>query len=284
MALGLVAGSRGPEAEVSTGFQLLLFSVDPRLIRLAVASGVAGIMVDWEQLGKATRQASADTEINRNGVDELRRVRRATEALVVCRLNGYGPWTEEEVEQAIGGGADEVLVPMVRSPREVEQVLRLVRGRCGVGILVETIEGVRRAEELGRLPLSRVYVGLNDLAIERRTPTIFAALIDGTVERVRPWFSATFGFGGLTLPELGRPIPCRLLLGEMVRLGSGFSFLRRSFHRDVAGRDPGEEVARILEAVEAARRRSPEAVARDRRDLELAILKASEPRRQLHPA
>lgn len=64
---------------------------------------------------------------------------------------------------------------------------------------------------------------------------IFRAVSDGTVERVQRHFSIPFGFGGLTLPERGNPIPCRLLIGEMIRLSCNFSFLRRPFFRDTGG-------------------------------------------------
>jgi len=126
-------------------------------------------------------------------------------------------------------------------------------------------------KELARLPVSRVYVGLNDLAIERKTPNIFTAVADGTVERIRRAFPVPFGFGGLTLPDRGHPIPCRLLIGEMARLPCDFSFLRRSFHRDIQGRVLAVEIPRLLEALQQARLRSPETVARDQSDLKQAI-------------
>jgi hypothetical protein len=154
---------------------------------------------------------------------------------------------------------------------EVAAVLGWGNGRCGVGILVETVDAVWQVEELARLPLSRVYVGLNDLAIERNAPNLFTALTDGTVERIQRSCHVPFGFGGLTLPERGYPIPCRLLIGEMARLNCDFSFLRRSFYRDIRDRDLAVEVPRILEAIRQARLRSPEAIARDRRELELAV-------------
>jgi len=249
----------------------MLFSTRPEIIRPAVAAGVKGIIVDWEHIGKEARQAYADTQINHDTPDDLRRVRACTDARIICRVNRYTPLTAHEVEQAIEAGADEILLPMVQSLEEVEAVLRQVGGRCGVGILVETLSAAEIAGDLARLPLARVYVGLNDLAIERGTPNIFTAVADGTLERIRRAFRVPFGFGGLTLPERGYPIPCRLLIGEMARLDCRFSFLRRSFHRDMRGRDSAVEVPRILEAVARARRRSPEAIARDRRDLEAAI-------------
>ena len=186
----------------------------------------------------------------------------------MCRLNRFGPRTAEEVDEALAAGADELLLPMVRSAQEVEFVLAHVDGRADTGILVETLAAVGAAAELARLPLSRVYVGLNDLAIERGTPSIFAPLADGLLGELRERFAAVrFGFGGLTLPDAGAPVPCRLLIGEIARLRADFTFLRRSFYRDVAGRNVEEEVPRILAAVEAAFAREPEAEARDREEL-----------------
>ena len=97
----------------------------------------------------------------------------------ICRINSYGTTTIDEVESAIQAGADEILIPMVRRLYDVEQVLMQVRERCKVGILLETIAATQIAPELARLPLARVYVGLNDLGIERRTPNIFTAIADG---------------------------------------------------------------------------------------------------------
>jgi hypothetical protein len=254
---------------------LMLFSTNPKLIIRAVEAGVDGVIVDWEYIGKASRQARADTQVNRDTVDDLRRVRASTDGLVICRIDGFGRTTEVEVEEAIHAGADELLLPMVRSKNEVETVLDYVGGRCRLGILVETVEAVTLTEYFAHLPLSRVYVGLNDLAIERGTPNIFAALIDGTVERIRHHFSFPFGFGGLTLPDLGYPIPCRLLIGEMARLNCNFSFLRRSFHRDIQDRNLNIEIPRISTALQEARLRSSESIAEDRRALEAAIRNAS---------
>jgi hypothetical protein len=252
-------------------FGCLLFSTSPAFIRLAVAAGVDGIIVDFESRGKQQRQLVADTEINHNTIEDLCQVRACTRARVICRINGYGETIAEEIEGVIEAGADEILLPMVRSPEEVEAVLDRVEGRCGVGILVETVAAVESVEELARLPLSRVYVGLNDLAIERKKRNIFSAVVDGTVERIRGPFRVPFGFAGLTLPDCGSPIPCRLLIGELARLDCDFSFLRRAFHRDIRGRDLAIEVPRIREAIRQARLRTPAEIDRDWHELREAI-------------
>ena len=251
-------------------FSLLLFSIDPAFIREAVRAGVEGIVVDWECAGKRERQRGADTEVNRHSVEDLRRVRAATDGLIVCRINNSGA-TAAEIEQAIDAGADELLIPMVRGMREVEAVLDRVRGRCRVGILIETKDAVMLAPRLCALPLSRVYVGLNDLAIDRGAPNIFRAVLDGTVERVRRACPLPFGFGGLTLPDCGRPIPCRLLIAEMARLDTDYSFLRRSFYRDVHRGSIAHDVARMLDAVATARTRGPARILQDHAELDAAI-------------
>ena len=252
-------------------FELLLFAVDPTRVAAADRAGANAIVVDWERLGKHDRQADADTEINHHTQDDLRTVRAHFSGNVICRLNAVGPWTEGELTAAIDGGADEVLVPMVRSAEQVEWVLGLAAGRCGVGILVETEEAVAAARELAQLPLARVYVGLNDLAIERGASSIFAAVRDRTVERVREQFTSPFGFGGLTSPGCGSPVPSRLIAAELARLGCDFSFLRRSFARDSAGKPLAPELERIRRMVGDAFARPAAAVERDRAELASAI-------------
>lgn len=252
-------------------FELLLFTTDVETVREAVRAGVDGIIVDWECLGKRARQAGADTQVNADTLDDLRRVRRTTDARVVCRVNAVGTETAREVRAAITAGADELLVPMVRSVQALERVLELAGDRCAVGALVETADAVREAPAIAALPLSRIYVGLNDLAIDRGTPSIFTALGDGTVADVARACRGPFGFAGLTLPDRGQPIPCRLLIAEMTRLGSDFTFLRRSYRRDVRPGAQGDAVRRIRSALAEARTRSEAAITRDHDQLLAAI-------------
>ena len=259
--------------------QLFAFSTGPDFARRIVDAGASGVVVDWENRGKRTRQAGAETQVNADTPDDLAKVRAATGGRVLCRVNGWGPWTAAEIDLAVSLGADEVLLPMVRRPAEVDGARDAVAGRCGLAILVETTDAVRQAEELLRRPLCRVYVGLNDLMIDRGARSLFAPLVDGTVERVSATAAAAgipFGVAGLTLPEAGRPVPCRLLLGALTSLGASFTFLRRSFHADIAGREVAQEVPRILDALDAARRRSDDKVAADRAELAALIGSLSE--------
>jgi hypothetical protein len=201
-------------------------------------------------------------------------MREATDGRVLCRINGFGPWTPAEVDEAVARGADEILLPMVRTPREVDRTLEAVRGRCGLGILVETQDAVHRVRELARRPLSRVYLGLNDLRIDRRSDNLFVPLVDGTADAVRAQVPGRFGVAGLTLPGGGAPVPSTLLAAELVRLGADFTFLRRAFTADVAGRDPAVEVPRLLDSLEELRR-APRYLAAERRAEFVAVVGAT---------
>ena len=257
----------------STTFQMYLFSTDKGVILPAVAAGVAGLVIDWEIKGKHERQRWADTQISSDTVEDLRSVRSWTDATIICRINPITKFTDykKEIMQAIDNGADEILIPMVRTMAQIESVLDFVQGRCAVGILIETMAAARIAGELGTLPLKRVYVGLNDLAIDRGKDNIFSAIEDGTVETIRKHLTIPFGFAGLTLPDKGVPIPAPYLYNEMARLQCAFTFLRRSFLRDTHGQDLERVVPAMWAALEEAFRISESRREKIYRDLALRI-------------
>ena len=250
---------------------LFVFTADPRRAFAVVAAGAAGVIVDWERRDKARRQEGADTQINEDTAEDLARVRAATAGRVLCRVNGPGPWTPDEIALAADLGADEVLLPMVRTAGDVDLALDAAAGRCGVGILIETRDAVDRVGELTERPLSRVYVGLNDLRIDRGADMLFEPLVDGTVEAVRSAVTVPFGVAGLTRPDAGSPVPSRLLAAELVRIGADFTFLRRSFHADTAGRNLSVEIPRIQAGCAAAGRRTASRIFADRAELVAAV-------------
>jgi hypothetical protein len=254
---------------------LVLLEAREEGARRAVEAGIAALIVDLETRGKQERQRGADTEINADRVEALAGLAAAGVARRFCRINGWGPWSAGEIEGALAHGATHLFLPMVRSPGEVERFVAAVGGRAAAGILIETVDAVARAAEFGALGLAHVYVGLNDLRLDRGSSSLFAPLADGTVERVRRALpELAFGVAGVTVVDGGSPIPCRLLLAEMARLGCAFSFLRRSFRREVAGRDVATEIGRIRALWRELEARAAGAVERDRRELLAAIAAA----------
>lgn len=247
--------------------ELALFEKRPGPVARALDAGLGTFFVDMEWRGKEGRQIDSDTEINRDVAADASALRALGAPRVWCRIDRFGPWTSGEILQAIAAGVDLIFLPMVEHPREVEAVLRQIGGGVPLGILIETPAAIERVGDLVALPLAAVYVGLNDLAISRHTP-LFAALADGTVDTVREAVDgrAPFGVAGVTRLGGGRPIPSALLLAELARLRCDFSFLRRSFRREVldSAVDLPTEVAAIQRAWAALRRRDGAEVERDR--------------------
>ena len=132
---------------------LLVFTPDAARAAAVVEAGAAGVILDWERRGKARRQQGQDTQINEDTAADLAAVRSAVPATgrgrVLCRVNGAGPWTAHEVQVAVELGADEVLLPMVRTAADVDLALDAVAGRCGLGVLVETQAAVDVVREAG---------------------------------------------------------------------------------------------------------------------------------------
>lgn len=247
----------------------------------AVLSSLAGdtrpgarpgaVVIDWERRDKERRQRQARMSIglvpslSHDTYDALPRVTHHLPGIpVICRIDGPGDLAG--VEEAVAGGASEVLVPMVRHEDEVDAVLEHARGRLGVGAMVETVEAVERIDRLVERPLARTYVGLVDLALQRGTASIFAAFHDGVVDHVasRVRGRAPFGVGGLTLPGHGHPVPAMSLAGEIVRVGADFSFLRRSFLQHLGDAAPGDGILAVREMLAALAARPREHVERDR--------------------
>ena len=263
--------SKQPEAN----FDLLLFTHDTIYGGAAVAAGASGVIVDWENRGKEQRQCGHDTEINYATEDDLHRMRAAVRGTVICRINNQPATRVLELLRAADLGANEIWLPMVRRVAEVEECLNVLPRDCRLCILAETPEALALAAEFNQLPLSRVYVGLNDLWISSGRAGLFTALIDGTVEKFRGEYSGVLGFAGVTRPSLGSPIPSRLLLAEMCRLKCGFGVARRAFRRDT----PLAELPTAIDEIHAHMRelagRTPAMIEEDRRDLETSVQRHS---------
>ncbi len=251
--------------------ELFAFACDG-LHRRSAELGFDALIVDLEREGKHHRQSGFDTQISAHTIDDLGAIRSTTDTHIICRIDSMSAGSSRQINDVIFAGADEILVPMVRHPREVEGALELADGRVGVGVMIETVDALRIVENLAELPISRAYLGLNDLWIERRTPNRFTALSDGTADKVSSALGGIpFGVAGLTHPLLGSPLPCRHLVNELSRLGCGFTFLRRAFLAAIAHLPAGEVVADIRAALTVADSRSPFQVDTDRRGAHKAI-------------
>jgi hypothetical protein len=252
--------------------ELMLFENCADQAHKVLPFGISTFLVDWEYSGKVERQNGFDTEIQPAGVDELAAVAAVPGAVTWCRISHHEQERFDDVELAIAAGAHGIFLPMVTNPQQVERFLRRIDGRCDAGILVETSAAVGCVHELATLPINRVYFGLNDFAISRGGGSIFLALLDGSVERAREAFAGrTFGFGGATAIGCGHPVPCARLIEEMARIDCQFSFLRRSYRRDVQQVGVASLTDSLRSYWRHCRERDEAAVRRDRLALELLL-------------
>ena len=254
--------------------ELFLFALDDDLAAAAGRAGLDGVVVDLERRGKHERQLGFDTGVSTQTIDDVRRIRGLTDLPLIVRVDGPGDDLGHRLTAVRDAGADEALVPMVRDAAAVRSCLAAAPDDLPIGVLVERVSAVEDAAAIGRLPLTRVYVGLMDLMVERGSAPPFAALVDGTVDRVRATARQPFGVGGLTAPGHGDPVPARLVAAELVRLRSDFTFLRRSFLRAAADLGVGTAVGRIRRMLEQLEGRAASAIDRDRRALRDRVLGA----------
>lgn len=235
---------------------LVLFSHDPAYARAAVEAGVHAILVDWEFRSKERRQAGFDTEINQGTPTDLAAIRAATRGRIICRINNDAATRRDELRLACELGADEVLLPMVHSLAEVYDCLDVLPADRQLSILAETEESLWMARDFSGMKLGRVYLGLNDLLIQRGRGHLFHPLIDGTMDRFRADYRGPLSVAGVTLPDNGHPIPCRLLMAELARLGCDYGVCRRSFRRDIPLEKLSTGVAAINAEWEVLQRRT----------------------------
>lgn len=257
--------------------KLFLFANEPDLVRQAITAGIDTVIVDWEIKGKRERQSIGEFEIN---LDTPATAQMATSlgACLCVRVNGLGDHTEREIATALDCGAKVIMAPMCRRISDVEAFASVISSRAELLVQIETTELVDRIDELVSVPWDYAHVGLNDLMLSRGAATIWSAVEDGTVESIcRKLRGRRFGFGGITVVDGGIPIPARLIMAEMVRLGCSIGVLRRSFKADIKGRSIVTEVAVLRNFIGSALARTEGETIDDSTELMLAIRHSPKP-------
>lgn len=248
--------------------ELIQITADPALARRCAALPGMRLFVDLERHGKAQRQAGRNSFISTHKLDDVAAVRAAApEAPLMVRLNPWHAGTPGEVEAALARGADRLMLPMFREPRELSAFCACVAGRVPVTALLETAEALASIEDWVATPgLDEVFVGLNDLHLALGLRFMFEPLALGWVDRVAAQARShgrRFGFGGIARLDEGL-LSGRDVLAEHLRLGSQAVILSRTFQRSDAP-EPFEAAVAALRAAESAlARRRPEEVEADR--------------------
>lgn len=239
--------------------KLLFITNSAEIAQFALESGVDRIFIDLEILGKQQRQGHLDTLISRHALRDVARLRPVVpRGALLVRVNPVHDGTEEEVEQVVQSGADIIMLPMFRGPREVETFCSAVGGRARTCLLLETAGAMRSLKDCIAVPgVDEVHIGLNDLHLDLNLRFMFEPLADGFVDDMAAILrgaSVPFGIGGLARVGEGL-LPAEMILGEHARLGSTQAILSRTFHRQAKSvaeirdqMDFGLEVERMRDA------------------------------------
>lgn len=214
----------------------MLITNNAEFARFAVASGVQRIFVDLELIGKKERQGHLNTFISDHTMKDVNKIKTITNGMaeLLVRLNPYNPATEDEVDGAIAGGADILMLPMFTTIEEVKEFCRCVNGRVKIIPLVETYKALKIAVEVAKVPgVSEVFIGLNDLHLDMRLDFMFEIMLNAIFEQHTKAIAALgikFGFGGIARISEGL-LPAELILAEHIRLKSSSVILSRTFNR-----------------------------------------------------
>lgn len=214
--------------------KLMYITNDTNVAKAVQNAGVDRIFIDLEIMGKDERQGHLDTVISRHQMSDVSTIREVIDtADLLVRLNPLYDGTEQEVEEAIGSGADILMLPMFKDSKEVATFVGLVSRRATVSLLLETSEALQNLDEILEIEgIDEIHIGLNDLHLSMERTFMFELLSDGTVEyasRKIKEKKIRFGFGGIA--RIGQGIlPAEKILAEHCRLGSEMAILSRAFH------------------------------------------------------
>lgn len=229
--------------------RMMYISNNEEVAKLAEKAGVDRIWVDLEILHKEERQYEMNTVISRHKVEDVYNIRKVIhKSDLLVRVNPINEGSKEEIEQVIDYGADIIMLPMFKGPREVETFLDLIQKRTRNILLLETKEAVEQLDEILKIPgIDEVHIGLNDLHLSYNESFLFEPLANGLVDQIATKLQKKkipFGFGGIAQIRKGL-LPAELILGEHYRLGSQAVILSRSFC-NVQNTDNLEEVEDVF--------------------------------------
>lgn len=217
---------------------LMYITNRPDIAQIAESAGVNRIFVDMEYIGKSIRQGGMDTVQSHHTLEDVKVIANAiTTSELLVRINPIHKKTDtyisskEEIDIAIANGAKILMLPYFKTVDEVAEFIDIVHGRVKTIPLVETPEAVNAIDDILKLDMDEIFIGLNDLSLGFGKKFMFELLTDGTVEDLCHKFKKRgipYGFGGIASIGKGM-IPSENIIVEHYRLGSSLAILSRSF-------------------------------------------------------
>lgn len=238
----------------------ILINNNPAIVQDAQKAGVARIMVDLESHGKKERQASRTTFLSTHTKEDIAPIRKVvTTAELMVRVNPFHAGTKEEINHAIGEGADLIMLPMITNMDHFQACLDIIGGRAKPMPLVETAYSMAHISHIIENPaIGEVFIGLNDLHLSLGLDFLFEPLGLGLLDWMANHIKAAgkpFGFGGITTLGSGE-LPAERILAEHVRMGSSAVILSSKFAKDLEidkAEGRFERFKKALDAMQQAR-------------------------------
>lgn len=199
---------------------------------IAERYGVDRIWIDLETLGKEERQKGMNTVKSKHTVGDIKKIKPLlTKAEMLVRINPWHNGSEKEIDEVISAGADIIMLPMWKTPAEVENFLKTVNRRCKTTLLLETREAVECLDKvLKHSNMDEIHIGLNDLHLSYGLDFMFEllsmVLLKNSEEDKE--IGIPYGFGGIARLGCG-DLPAERIIMEHYRLGSSRAILSRSF-------------------------------------------------------
>ena len=197
-------------------------------------AGIDRIFIDMEYIGKDERQGGLDTVKNHHTVEDVKNIRAViTTAKILVRVNPIHKGSKEEINAVINAGADFIMLPMWKTPQEVNAFVSIVKGRAKTMLLLETEEARSCLDEVLKTDgIDEIHIGLNDLHLSQHKKFMFELYVDGTVDEIVTKLKAKnikFGIGGVGKVNCDNLLPAEHILCEHYRLGSSMAILARAF-------------------------------------------------------
>lgn len=197
-------------------------------------AGIDRIFIDMEYIGKDERQGGLDTVKNHHTVEDVKNIRAViTTAKILVRVNPIHEGSQEEINAVINAGADFIMLPMWKTPQEVNTFVSIVKGRAKTMLLLETDEARSCLDEVLKTDgIDEIHIGLNDLHLSQHKKFMFELYVDGTVDEIVAKLKAKnikFGIGGVGKVNCDNLLPAEHILCEHYRLGSSMAILARAF-------------------------------------------------------
>ncbi len=197
-------------------------------------AGIDRIFIDMEYIGKDERQGGLDTVKNHHTVEDVKNIRAViTTAKILVRVNPIHEGSKEEINAVINAGADFIMLPMWKTPQEVNTFVSIVKGRAKTMLLLETDEARSCLDEVLKTDgIDEIHIGLNDLHLSQHKKFMFELYTDGTVDEIvakLKKYNIKFGIGGVGKVNCDNLLPAEHILCEHYRLGSSMAILARAF-------------------------------------------------------